>query len=112
MDTYEYIKWIHMGAQEPGTGQKLAAGPGSLAHGACRQFWVRAWLLGPHMYPFYVFICVHVYPYVFISNAFGQHPPQRKPQAGVVSCGVVVCVVLCCALLLFLARSCPKATPI
>ena len=27
MDTYEYMKWIHMGAQEPGPGPKLAAGP-------------------------------------------------------------------------------------
>ena len=31
MDTHGYIKWIHMGAQEPGCGTKLAAGP--WAHG-------------------------------------------------------------------------------
>ena len=27
MDTYGNIKWIHMGAEEPGPGPKLAAGP-------------------------------------------------------------------------------------
>ena len=51
MDTYEYIIWIHMGAQEPGPGPKLAAGPGpgqwaraqALAHGPGPG----PWLLGP-----------------------------------------------------------------
>ncbi len=39
METYEYIVWIHMGSQEPGTGTKLAAGPnGPGSHGP----WPRA----------------------------------------------------------------------
>ena len=42
------------------TYEALGQGP----MGPCRQFWARAWLLGPHMYPYYVFICVHIYPYV------------------------------------------------
>ena len=46
MDTYEYIKWIHMGAQQPGPGPKLAAGPGPgpwARAWARRQFWALAW---------------------------------------------------------------------
>ena len=81
-----------MGAQEPGCGTKLAAGPWAHGQGQGqgpwtgpgpkgpwtgpgpmgpwptpptpgprRQFCATAWLLGPHMYPFYVSMCVHMY---------------------------------------------------
>ena len=101
MDTHGYIEWIHMGAQEPGCGTKLAAGPwgggggpgshgpwpcpGSLGPWPCpwalalalsmgpgprRQFCATAWLLGPHMYPFYVSMCVHMYIDVSICILF------------------------------------------
>ena len=46
-------------------GQGLDPGPWARAW-ARRQFWARARLRGPHMYPYYVFICVHVYPYVSV----------------------------------------------
>ena len=88
MDTHGYIIWIHnmdtCGAQEPGCGTKLRAGPwarGPWALGQApmalapvhgpwpwarvpgprAQFCATAWLLGPHMYPFYVSMCVHMY---------------------------------------------------
>ena len=51
-------------------GRPMGQGPGpwpmGQGPGPRRQFCARAWLLGPHMYSFYVFICVHMYPYVSI----------------------------------------------
>ena len=50
MDTYdEYLTWIHKGAQEPGPGPKLAAGP-----------WARVYFLYS-----YVSMCIHMYPFFF-----------------------------------------------
>ena len=72
-------KRIHMGAQEPGPGLKLAAGPGPWPMGqgpgpwpmgARRQFWARAWLLAPiriHFMYSYVFMCIHMYPHVYVN---------------------------------------------
>ena len=66
MDTYEHIIWIHMGAQAPGPGPKLAAGlnvPGSggtltlppgLGQGLAPE--------SPYV-SHYVIIYVHVYSY-------------------------------------------------
>ena len=82
MDTYEYIKWIHMGAQEPGPGPKLVAGPmgqgpGTLAHGpgtrAPPPVLGQGLAPGPpyvsilciHMCPC-VSICIHIYIYIYI----------------------------------------------
>ena len=51
------------GTVEEGQGQ--GPGPGPWAR---RQFWARAWLPGQHMYPYYVSICSHMYPYVREEN--------------------------------------------
>ena len=37
----------------PGARMTRAPGPMGQGPGPRRQFWARAWLLGPHMYPFY-----------------------------------------------------------
>ena len=50
MDTHGYIKWIHMGAQEPGCGTKLAAGPWARVPWALalsRVPWALALSMGP-----------------------------------------------------------------
>ena len=74
MDTYGYIILIHMGAQEPGPGQKLAAGsqgPWPRAHGTLPDGPAASFGPGPGswapicihiMYP-YVSTCIHTYPY-------------------------------------------------
>ena len=92
MDTHGYIKWIHMGAQEPGCGTKLAAGPwggGGWARvpwalALSRVPWALALSMGPgpgpvqgprapppvlcHSLalgpPYVSIICIHVCPYV------------------------------------------------
>ena len=42
----------------------------SMGPGPRRQFCATAWLLGPHMYPFYVSMCVHMYIDVSICILF------------------------------------------
>ena len=68
-DTYRHI-WIHMDTYggpraRPWPKPKTTGSQGPWPICARRQFWARAWLLGPYMYP-YVCICVHMCPYVSI----------------------------------------------
>ena len=105
MDTYEYIIWMHMGAQEPGPGPKLAAGPnGPGSHGPWPWARVPGTLppvlgqglaLGPpyvsilciHMCP-YIPICILMYPYVsiciqmypFVSICIRINQPINQPS--------------------------------
>ena len=92
MDTHGYIKWIHMGAQEPGCGTKLAAGPWAPGQGQGQGPWtgpgpkgpwtgpgpMGPWPTPPHPRapppvlchslalgpPYVSILCIHVCPYV------------------------------------------------
>ena len=92
MDTHGYIKWIHMGAQEPGCGTKLAAGPWAHGQGQGQGPWtgpgpkgpwtgpgpMGPWPTPPHPRapppvlchslalgpPYVSILCIHVCPYV------------------------------------------------
>ena len=77
MDTYAYT-WIHMNTYGGPRARPwiktsgMVLGPWPIW--ARRQFWVKAWPLGPHMYP-YVSICMHmciyvsIYKYIYIYTS-------------------------------------------
>ena len=75
IDTYVYIIWIHMGAQEPGSSPKLAAGPGPWARVRAPGPWGPASSFGPgpgswapiciHSMYSYVPMCIHMYPHIY-----------------------------------------------
>ena len=66
MNTYAYIAyiWGPKARPWPKTGGRA---PGPWPNWARHQFWTRAWLSGPNMYP-YVSICMHMCQYVSICD--------------------------------------------
>ena len=65
MDTHGYIEWIHMGAQEPGCGTKLAAGPWAHGQGQGQGPWTGPGPKGPWTGP----------------GPMGPWPPPPHPRA-------------------------------